>query len=558
VTAVPAGGPKDNPIHYPDDRRLRLWVAPRWLAAFAVAALLPVAAAWLQYAVAGLPNFPPPPSETPAALDGPFGFPGWLRLTHYANFLFMVLLIRSGLSILMDHPRLYWNDHCTPGTEWFRVTPLSVPATGTWTAKEDARYVSPWLGLPGYRHTIGLARHWHFLTALGWLLTGLTAATLLLATGQWRRITPTSLDTVLDAWRVFVYYSTFHMPIEPNGFYRYNSLQQVSYFATMFVMAPLSVLTGVAMSPAVDSRFRWYPRLFGGRQTARSLHFLLAVAFTGFIAVHVTMVGLTGLLRNMNHIVRGTDDFDPSGLLLGVVGIAAVGGGCVVAHHLTWRRPRVVQVAALWALWPIRAFALRRLMPRSRYTRADVSPHFWVNGKMPTSPEWAALAEGGFRDYRLRVSGLVENPVELSLADLARLGRRVQVTMHHCIQGWSGIAEWGGVPVARLVELVRPLPGAKVVVFRSFGEGLYGGEYYDTQPLADTLLPECMLAYEMNGESLPHLYGAPLRLRAENQLGYKMVKWVRAVEFVASEREVGLGYGGKNQDDEYFDIAPYI
>ena len=91
----------------------------------------------------------------------------------------MLLLVRSGLSILMDHPRLYWNDHSTPGSDWIRFTPLEVPKDRVWTAKDDSRYLSPWIGLPGFRHTIGIARHWHFLCAFFWLANGLTFVALL-------------------------------------------------------------------------------------------------------------------------------------------------------------------------------------------------------------------------------------------------------------------------------------------------------------------------------------------------------------------------------------------
>jgi len=97
-----------------------------------------------------------------------------------------------------------------------------------------------------------------------------------------------------------------------------------------------------------------------------------------------------------------------------------------------------------------------------------------------------------------------------------------------------------------------------VVVFRSFGEGHYGGEYYDTLTLENAAHPETMLAWEMNDNPLTDLHGAPLRLRAENQLGYKMVKWIKSVEFVHSEKEVGKGYGGKNEDDEYYPVVANI
>ena len=138
------------------------------------------------------------------------------------------------------------------------------------------------------------------------------------------------------------------------------------------------------------------------------------------------------------------------------------------------------------------------------------------------------------------------------------LGKAEFTTMHHCIQGWSGIAKWGGLPMSKLIELARPRPEAKTVVFYSFGEALYGGVYYDTQSFENLLKPGSMLAYEMNGAPLPPVYGAPLRLRIENQLGYKMVKWIERIEFVQSEKGVGEGEGGKNEDDEYFDLLPNI
>jgi DMSO/TMAO reductase YedYZ molybdopterin-dependent catalytic subunit len=148
--------------------------------------------------------------------------------------------------------------------------------------------------------------------------------------------------------------------------------------------------------------------------------------------------------------------------------------------------------------------------------------------------------------------------VRLSLADLKALGTDESVTMHHCIQGWTGIARWTGVPMSRIVALVRPLPSARTVAFFSFGDGLYGGTYYDTQTIDNVQKPECLLAFAMNGAPLRDLYGAPLRLRVENQLGYKMVKWIERIEFVESERLIGEGEGGKNEDDEYFDLLPNI
>src|SRR6185437_14968660 len=123
------------------------------------------------------------------------------------------------------------------------------------------------------------------------------------------------------------------------------------------------------------------------------------------------------------------------------------------------------------------------------YTANQISPYFWPNGKMPVREDWKRLAEAGFKDFRLKISGLVENPVELSLADLERMGPAEHITMHHCIQGWSGIAQWGGIPMQDLITLVRPKPEARVVAFFSFGEALYGGPYYDTQSLENVKKP---------------------------------------------------------------------
>ena len=513
--------------------------------------LLPIAAAYVQWAVFGLPQVPPSPEAAPEATT-PHGFPAWLRITHYVNFLFIVLLVRSGIQILMDHPRLYRNVHCTPNTEWLRLTPIEVPTDRVWTSKDDARHLSPWIGLPGYRHTVGMARHWHFLSVLFWVGNGLIFAVLLFGTGQWRRLVPASWSVVPDAWSVFVHYATLHLPPEPNGFYRYNALQQLTYFAVVFLLAPLAILTGPSMSPALTNRFAWYPKLPGNRQIGRSLHFLIMCAFVVFLIGHVTVVVLTGLMLNMNHIVLGTDDARPLGLYLGLLGIGVVVAVNVAANWGAWRYPRAIQHAAGAIVTPIMELLLDRATPIAEFRREDISPFFWPNGKVPRSDEWKELAAHDFKDYRLKVSGLVENPVELSLDEIRAMGKQTQVTLHHCIQGWSGIAEWGGLPMTELIKLVRPKPEARVAVFYSFGEGLEGGLYYDSHALENLMHPQTLLAYEMNDHPLGPLHGAPLRLRVENQLGFKMVKWIRAIEFVESHKAFGEGEGGYNEDHEYF------
>jgi hypothetical protein len=315
------------------------------------------------------------------------------------------------------------------------------------------------------------------------------------------------------------------------------------------------MLTGMAMSPSIENRFHWYPKLFGNRQSARSIHFLVMIAYVIFIIIHVAMIATTGLVRNMNHIVMGTDSAASyAGLYIFIGIIVATTVFCFLAHWLSWNRQRLLQhldAAINGNLWRI---TLNRFKPKAYFKRKDITSYFWPNGKVPVSEEWKKLAENNFSDYKLKIGGLVENPVEISLDELKTLGKEQNITMHHCIQGWSGIAEWGGTPISRIVDLVRPHPSVTTVAFYSFGEGLYGGFYYDTNTLDNCLKPQSILAWEMNYESLSHIHGAPLRLRVENQLGYKMVKWISSIEFVATYKSLGKGQGGKNEDDEYFNL----
>jgi DMSO/TMAO reductase YedYZ molybdopterin-dependent catalytic subunit/thiosulfate reductase cytochrome b subunit len=510
--------------------------------------LLLVAIAYVQWGLFGLPALP---VET-AYHSGPIGFPAWLRLCHFVNFLFIVLLVRSGLQILMDHPRLYWNVHCTPDSEWLRLTPVKVPLDRVWTAKDDARHLSPWIGLPGGRHTVGMARHWHFASVLFWIANGLIFVGLLFSTNQWQRLLPTSWNIIPDAWSVFVHYATFHLPPEPDGFYRYNALQQLTYFAVVFVLAPLTIAAGLTMSPALTNRFKWYPRLFGNRQVGRSLHFLIMCGYLAFIGMHVAMVVITGLAKNMNHIVVGTDDGRLNGLYWGLVGIAVIIAINVWANWCAWKRPRSVQHAAKRIITPVMRLLFDHADPRVEYEPSQISPYFWPNGLVPTTDEWRNLAQQDFADFRLPVQGLVANPGEFSLDDLRAIEHKTHISLHNCIQGWSGIAAWGGVPLAALLDAVQPHPEAKYVIFYSFGEGGEGGQYYDSLSLENARHSQTMLAFEMNYEPLSSLHGAPLRLRVENQLGFKMVKWIKSISLVADLEHVNLGEGGYNEDREYY------
>jgi len=126
------------------------------------------------------------------------GFPAWARWQHFFNVLFMVFIIRSGIQILSDHPRLYWTRHSTPGRDWFRIQ-KPVPPDPLWTAKQDSISLPGQIGLPGLRHSIGLARWWHLGVDAFWLLNGVVFIVLLFATGRWERLVPTSWDVFPNA-----------------------------------------------------------------------------------------------------------------------------------------------------------------------------------------------------------------------------------------------------------------------------------------------------------------------------------------------------------------------
>jgi DMSO/TMAO reductase YedYZ molybdopterin-dependent catalytic subunit len=197
--------------------------------------------------------------------------------------------------------------------------------------------------------------------------------------------------------------------------------------------------------------------------------------------------------------------------------------------------------------------------PRSlarEYAESDIAPRFRPNGTTyPDGDEYRALAADGFAGYRLTVGGLVERPLELSLADLRALPARAQITRHDCVEGWSCIGKWKGVQLARLLEAAQLKPAARFILFRCFDElepSTDGsGRYYETHSLEDAYHPQTLLAYELNDEPLPIANGAPLRLRTERTLGYKMAKYLMRIEAIAGFADLGRGRGGFWADRGY-------
>ncbi|MGO4382988.1 molybdopterin-dependent oxidoreductase [Specibacter sp. RAF43] len=523
-----------------------LWLLP-------IGLILVITAIAVAKGLRGLPSVQsfihhyPGMSELPG--NAPVGFPAWLGWQHFLNLFFMIFIIRSGAQILTDHPRLYWTRHSTPDREWFRIQ-KPVPAEPLWTAKQDSISLPQQIGLPGLRHSIGLARWWHLGVDTLWLLNGVVFYVLLFATGQWLRLVPLHWDVLPNALSVGIQYLSLDWPVEA-GWTNYNSLQLIAYFVTVFVAAPLALVTGLGMSPALSTRFRRISKILS-IQTARSLHFLVLVWFLLFIVVHVSLVVTTGALQNLNHMYAGRDDGSWVGFWVFAASMVVVIVGWVAATPYTLRHPRVIQRVGYALIGPAQRLFEHIDAQPGEYTEQDISPYLWHNGHYPDSAEYKALQAGEFADYRLRIDGMVENPVDLDLRQLRALPHHEQITQHFCIQGWSGVAKWGGVSMQTILELVKPLPQAKWVVFYSFGDGPERGIYYDAHAIEQMSFKLTMLAYDMNDETLSFGHGAPLRLRNETQLGFKMVKWIKGIEFVEDFSELGGGFGGYNEDHEFF------
>lgn len=187
------------------------------------------------------------------------------------------------------------------------------------------------------------------------------------------------------------------------------------------------------------------------------------------------------------------------------------------------------------------------------YNSADMSPVFRTNGtRLPRTDAYQAHLASRFRDWRLRIDGMVARPLSLSLEQIRHMPRRTQITRHDCVEGWSAIGKWHGVPLKLLLEAAGLRNGARYIVFHCadrFGDA----PYYESIDLVDAFHPQTILAWAMNGRLLPVPHGAPLRLRVERQLGYKHAKYVERIEAVSSLDGVYRGKGGYWEDSNDYE-----
>ena len=216
-----------------------------------------------------------------------------MRITHWINVAAVVVLIMSGLNILAAHPHLYWGLRSTFADPW-----LSTPV------------VPNWLMLPQGRDLAG-ARHWHFLFAWVFVLNGLVYLVWGLFSGRFkRRLWPTRGD-LAGFWTSVKEHARLRFPRDEEA-RAYNVIQKLTYLAMVLIVLPMMLVTGLSMSPGFNAIGGILLEIMGGRQSARTLHFISAGLIVGFTVIHVGLVIWTGLFNNMRAMITGWFVLEPA------------------------------------------------------------------------------------------------------------------------------------------------------------------------------------------------------------------------------------------------------
>ena len=204
------------------------------------------------------------------------------------------------------------------------------------------------------------------------------------------------------------------------------------------------------------------------------------IAFVLFILVHTALILIVYFPDNIRNIVFGREQGNV--WVATAIGVAALLLVVLVWAWASWqtlRNPRGVQQALGALVDPVRLALLHRLTSKQTYRPSDISPYFWVNGRPPDSADYQDLAQSGFASWRLSVHGLVEHGTEFSLEDLHALPKQTQITKHNCIQGWSGVAEWSGVCLSEVLQLVYPAAGGEISRLHLLSAWQTGGQTGD-------------------------------------------------------------------------------
>ena len=234
-------------------------------------------------------------------------------------------------------------------------------------------------------------------------------------------------------------------------------------------------------------------------------------------------------------------------------GLAAAAGasGLAVAAKLAQRYGLVPpDSGGVYGPGETLTYAAQRLLTRHSLARefssGQISKHPFANEVDPLGAEFQRSRQAGFSDWRLAVDGMVARPASFSLQDLKSYPRRSHITMIQCEEGWSYIAEWIGVPLSHVLNLLGALPQARYVVYRSIQPA-----WWESIDMADALHPQTLLTYGMNGGELPVGFGGPLRMRVARQLGYKNVKYLTRLTLTDDLKPFGKGLGSVAPEEGY-------
>ncbi len=236
-------------------------------------------------------------------------------------------------------------------------------------------------------------------------------------------------------------------------------------------------------------------------------------------------------------------------LITAALGSVAGASGLAVAARLANRYGLIPpDHGGIFGVGETLTYASQRLLMSGNsvareFDRSEISKVAPVMYKPPEDETFQRWLAGSFADWRLVVDGLVERPTSFSLAELRSYPSRTQITHLACEEGWSFIAEWTGVPLSYVLDLVGVQPQARYVVFFAFEQG------YDSIDMSDAWHPQTLLTYGMNGQDLPLPHGAPVRLRVPRQLGYKSRKWLSRITVTDSMKDFGKGLGSTDADD---------
>lgn len=492
-----------------------------------------------------------------------FGFPWWLRAEHFLNIIFVTFFIRSGIEILGTYPRLHRKVQNQPGDQWAQFTIKEKPKHKYYAVSSEYENYSPIVSLPGYGK-LGQGRYWHFIMVMGYVLCFLIYYVLLAVTGQWRRYVPQSWDVFPQAVDDILHYLAFQIPEHLPGM-PFNAVQQLSYGVIILILPGFMIFTGLFQSPAVNTHFAGLTKALGGRQVIRTMHFWGLIVYVVFIVIHVAMVIAHGYGHEVSKMVFGHTDRPIAAGVIFTGMLALVVFLHVLATKTSLHNPHIVQKLNNIIVRPLTR-QLIKMPSKQDFSGVETGRLFRGSGCPPKLDEYNAMVANNYtEDYYLEIGGFVERPMVLSLKDLREIaGDHYQKTMHNCVQGFSSVGKWGGVPLSKLLELAGPLPGATDVVFKSFqnmgrDDEIYDESfYYESAPMVEATQPQTLIAISLNDEDIPVENGAPVRLRLETSTGFRSIKWVEAIEVVNRYDIVGKGKGGWFEDNDDYDRMQMI